>query len=88
MDPVVVDRLLKIVAEVAGPARTPQTLGVGTALRDGGLWLDSVALLELIVAVESEFEVDFDPASDFDDGALESVGSLAAMIGRRRTERS
>ena len=87
-DPVVVDRLLKIVAEVAGPARTPETLGVGTTLRDGGLWLDSVALLELIVAVESEFEVDFDPASDFAEGALESVGSLAAMIGRRMTERS
>jgi len=88
MDHLIVDRLLKVVADIAGPARTPGTLGLDTLLRDGGLWLDSVALLELIVAVEGEFEVDFDPASDFSDGALESVGSLAAVIGQRLAERA
>lgn len=86
-DPALVDRLLKIVTDIAGPGRTPADLGPATALRDGGLWLDSVALLELIVAVESEFEVDFDPTTDFGDAALASVASLAAVIERRLEER-
>jgi acyl carrier protein len=88
MDPAVVDRLLKIVAEIAGPGRTPADLGPHTPLRDGGVWLDSVALLELIVASEAEFAVSFDPMSDFGDGALATVGSLGAVIDRRLREQA
>ncbi len=80
------DRLLKIVADVAGPGRTPADLGPDTALRDGGVWLDSVGLLELIVAAEAEFQVSFDPASDFGDAALSTVGSLGDVIARRQRE--
>lgn len=87
-DQAILERLLKIVADIAGPERMPEDLGPATSLRDGGLWLDSVALLELIVAVESEFEVDFDPTSDFGDAALASVGSLAGVITRRLGERA
>lgn len=87
-DPGVVDRLLKIVAEVAGPGRTPADLGPHTPLRDGGVWLDSVALLELIVASEAEFAVSFDPTSDFGDTALATVESLGAVIDRRLQEQA
>jgi acyl carrier protein len=77
------DRLKAILREVAGPGRTPPALGAETPLRAGGFWFDSVALLELIVAVETEFGVDFDPATDFGDAALRTVGSLTAVIERR-----
>lgn len=87
-DPAAMDRLLKIVADVAGPGRTPTDLGPGTPLRDGGVWLDSVGLLELIVAAEAEFDVSFDPTSDFGNAALATVGSLGAVIDRRRREQA
>ena len=51
----ILDRLEKIVRQVAGAARASGALDASTPLRDGGLWLDSVALLELVVAVEREF---------------------------------
>ena len=84
----VVDRLMKIVADVAGPGRTPADLGSHTPLRDGGVWLDSVGLLELIVAAEAEFDVSFDPTSDFGDAALDTVGSLGEVIDRRLREQA
>jgi acyl carrier protein len=74
---------MTILADVAGPGRVPAGAGGETPLRDGGFWLDSVALLELVVAVESEFGVDFDPATDFGEAALRTVGSLTAVIERR-----
>jgi acyl carrier protein len=82
-DPALLARLRGIISEIAGPGRAADEIGVETPLRDGGLWLDSVALLELIVAVEAAFEVDFDPTSDFGDSALQTVGSLAIVIERR-----
>ncbi len=82
-DEAIRQRLLKIVRDVAGPGRAPAEIDASTPLRDGGFWLDSVALLELIVAVEAEFEVDFDPTTDFGEAALATVGSLSAVIERR-----
>ena len=87
-DPAVLDRLMKIVVDVAGPGRTPSDLGPHTLLRDGGVWLDSVGLLELIVATEAEFDVSFDPTSDFGDAALATVGSLGDVIDRRLREQA
>ena len=77
----VLGRLEKVVRELAGPARTGP-LDAATPLRDGGLWLDSVALLELVVAVEREFGVDFEP-TDLSDASLRTLGSLAEVIERR-----
>jgi acyl carrier protein len=79
---VILDRLEKLVRELAGPARASGPLDAATPLRDGGLWLDSVALLELVVAVEREFGVDFEPA-DLSDSSLQTLGSLADVIERR-----
>jgi acyl carrier protein len=80
----VLDRVMEIVADVAGPARTPAEVRPGTPLREGGFWLDSVDLLELVVACEAEFDLDFDPATGLTETALATVGSLAAMIASRR----
>jgi acyl carrier protein len=76
-------RLARIVLAVAGRGPASGEIDPSTPLRDGGLWLDSVRLLELIVAVEAEFEVDFDPVTDFGEAALATVGSLSAVIERR-----
>jgi len=51
----VLDRVLAIVASVAGPERTPETAGPDTLLGDDGYWLDSVDVLEVILACEQEF---------------------------------
>jgi acyl carrier protein len=86
-EPSVVDRVLKIVADVAGPSRTPPDAGAGTPLCDGGFWLDSLALLELVMACEAEFDFDFDPGTEIAQAKRATVGSLAAIITERRPRR-
>jgi acyl carrier protein len=83
----VLDRVMEIVSEVAGPGRTPSVVRPDTPLRDGGFWLHSADLLELVVACEAEFDLDFDPATGLSEVALSTAGSLAAMIASRRPNR-
>ena len=79
----VLGRLMALLGRIAGADRTPADAGPETPIREGGFWLDSVALLELIVAAETEFGVEFDPTRDFDEAPLRTVGSFAACIGAR-----
>ena len=78
-----VPRVLAVLARVAGPERTPPGAGADTPLAGGGFWLDSVALLEVIVACETEFDVSFDPDTDLTPEALATVGSLAQLVAAR-----
>jgi acyl carrier protein len=73
-------RVLAIVAGIAGEERSPAAAGPDTPLTEGGFWLDSVALLEVILACEEEFEIIFDPETDLTSEALGTVGALAASI--------
>jgi acyl carrier protein len=82
---VTLDRVQAIVSRVAGPSRSPTDAGPETPLVDGGFWLDSVHLLEAIIACEAEFGVVFDPETDFADEHLRTVKSLHDLI---RTKRS
>ena len=77
----VLARLRVIVARVVGPRRTPPA-ALSTDLHpgEGGWWLDSLELLEVIVACEAEFQITFEPARDLLGGALETLGTLAALI--------
>jgi acyl carrier protein len=84
MDDPVVTRLLEIVEYVAGAHRLPDDLGVHTPITAGGLELDSVAVLELILACETEFSVTFDPRTDLTREALHTIGSLARSVHRAR----
>ena len=79
----IVERVIALVARIAGPERTPLEIGLDTPLTDGGFWLDSVALVETIVACEAEFSVEFDSEEDLTTVALESIGSLATVIQRK-----
>jgi acyl carrier protein len=82
----IVTRVIALAARIAGPARTPDEVGPDTSLTEGGFWLDSVALVEVIVACEAEFFVEFDSEEDLTTGALESIGSLATVIERKLAE--
>jgi len=74
------EQVLAVIARVAGDHRCPVDAGSHTPLTEGGFWLDSVHLLETIIACEDTFGVVFDPASDFSDRTLITVGTLWDLI--------
>lgn len=76
------ERLLKIVAFVAGAHRLPADLGAHTPIGEGGLEFDSASVLELIVSCEAEFSVTLGPDTDFTEEALSTVGRLAESVRR------
>ena len=80
----IVTRVIAITTRIAGPERTPSEVGPDTPLTEGGFWLDSVSLVEIIVACEAEFSVEFDSEEDLTTAALESIGSLATVIERKQ----
>lgn len=76
-------RVEAIVVKIAGPHRTPADVGVDTALGEGGFWLDSLGLLEVIIACEDEFGIVFGSGPDFNPESLRSLGSLAELVRRK-----
>jgi acyl carrier protein len=79
----VLDRVLELAAGLAN--RRPESLGPETSLVDGGFWLDSLALLELLVACEDAFGVCLDPA-DLTPARLRTASGLAALVNARLAE--
>ena len=79
-DDSILDRVLAIVARISGPARTPPDAGPDTPLGEEGYWLDSLELLDVIVACENEFGTTLDEASGLGADALESARTLARVI--------
>ena len=80
----IVDRVLDVVRRVAGPARTPADAGPETPLGTGGFWLDSVDLVEVAVACEHEFGLEFEGETDLTREALATARSLAGLIAEKR----
>ena len=72
-----------VIERIAGPGRTPEPCGPDTPLGDGS-WLDSVELLEVMVACETEFGIAFDDAGDLSAGALNTLGTLTEAIRAKR----
>ena len=79
----VLDRVQALVAAIAGPDRTPPDAGPDTALIDGGFWLDSVSLLEVIIACEAEFGIALDTHADLTADTLTTSRKLATLIERK-----
>jgi len=79
-DDPILERVQAIVARIAGPGRTPHNAGPDTPLGEEGFWLDSLDLLDVIVACESEFGTVLDQASGLGVEALESARNLAQLI--------
>ncbi len=80
-----VARTRAIIERIAGPPRTPADVSRQTRLGDG-FWLDSVELLELVIACEQEFGIVFSETGDLDASHLETFGSLVDLVERRRQE--
>jgi acyl carrier protein len=72
--------LIGILAEIAGPDRTPPQVGLETSLTEGGLWLDSADLLEAVLACEAAFSVRLDPPALFSDISTLTVGRLMDAV--------
>jgi acyl carrier protein len=76
-------RVQAIVADVAGTKRVPDDAGPDTPLGDEGYWLDSVEVLEVILACEAEFGMTFESGADLQPDTLRTPRRLAALIRDR-----
>ncbi len=83
----VLKRIIAIVTRVAGDARTPERVGADTRLTDG-FWLDSIEMLDVVIACELDFGIVFNESLDLTPAALETVGTLAALVQRRLVDTS
>ena len=75
-----VARLVEILTEVAGPDRTPERVSAETALNEGGFWLDSADLLEVLLACEATFSVTLDPTTILPEGSSLTVARLMRAL--------
>jgi acyl carrier protein len=82
-DPILV-RVRSIIERITGAERTPAGSGPDTPLGDG-FWLDSIDLLEVLVACELEFGVVLDDTSDVESGAFGTLGTLTELIRSRQS---
>lgn len=76
-------RVHEIVAGVAGADRTPANPGPDTPLGAEGFWLDSVELLEVIIACEQEFTIELFGEGEDASAQLRTVETLAEAIHAR-----
>lgn len=73
------DRIIPILRRAAGLA-DEERLDADTGLVGSGLSLDSVAVLELVVAIENEFAIELTQAQLIESQALRTLGALAALV--------
>jgi acyl carrier protein len=78
-----IERVHSIVERIAGPARSVPGAGPETRLGDGGFWLDSTAMLEVVLACEEEFGIVFDWEGELSPEVLGTIRSLAEAIRRK-----
>jgi acyl carrier protein len=76
-------RVQSIVHAIAGPDRTPDDAGPDTPLGEEGYWLDSIDVLEVILACEREFGVVFESGAELSADTLLSPRRLAALIASK-----
>jgi acyl carrier protein len=73
------DAVRAVVERVAGPSRAPAHAGPETRLTEG-YWLDSVELLEVLIACETAFGIVFDNTRDLEGGAFDTLGTLTRLV--------
>jgi len=81
------DATRALVERIAGLGRVPPDADSNTRLVED-CWLDSVELLEVLVACESAFGVVLEPARDFAAGSPTTLGTLARLIRSKTAGRS
>ena len=75
-------RVRKVLIEKMLSEVDPEEIKDDTPLIELGVGVDSVATLELLVALESEFKISIDE-EDISQNLLESIDSIAEYIGKR-----
>lgn len=75
MEDTVESRVKKVIGEITG--RAPETIADGDNLT-GELRVDSLGLVELVLMLETEFDINLDEA-DFD--GLHTVGDVVKYVG-------
>jgi len=75
-------RIRKVLIEKMLSEVDPSEIKDDTPLIELGVGVDSVATLELIVALESEFKISIDE-EDINQSLLENIDSIAEYIGKR-----
>lgn len=89
MNGTTLERLGRLIGEAAKlSADETADLDGPTPLYEDGLNLDSVTVLELLLAAEKEFDVELDPDSLNRAGALQTLQSLAGFIDTCLSEQS
>jgi acyl carrier protein len=78
------DRVALFVRRKVGLAPEDE-LSVDAPLLNGGVWLDSVMVLELLLELEDEFGVELAAEELQKAGAMDSCASLARFIDAKRT---
>ncbi len=81
-------RVLAIAGTIAGPNRTPPDAGPSTPLWNGGFWLDSLDLMDLMLACDAAFGPVFDGRCGAAIADTLTAGELAAAIEARMRPRS
>jgi acyl carrier protein len=75
-------RIRKVLIEKMLSEVDPAEIKDDTPLIELGVGADSVATLELLVALESEFKISIDE-EDINQNLLENIDSIAEYIGKR-----
>ena len=78
----IIGRIRKVLIEKMLSEVDPEEIRDDTPLIELGVGVDSVATLELLVALESEFKISIDE-EDIDQNLLENIESIAAYIEKR-----
>jgi acyl carrier protein len=79
MSAATLQRVIRIIVSATGLS-PEQRLDASTPLIGAGIALDSVAVLELLVALEKEFKIEADPEELRRANALATVGALADFV--------
>ncbi len=84
MSPSILDRVIKVIEQSADlPPGT--TLDASTPLIGTGLSLDSINLLMVLIALETEFQVEISAEELVGSKGLQSVGRLAELVAAKVT---
>lgn len=75
-------RIRKVLIEKMLSGVDPEEIKDDTPLIELGVGVDSVATLELIVALESEFKISIDE-EDINQNLLENIDRIAEYIGKQ-----
>jgi len=76
-------RVWKTLADVAGAGRVPAAASASCPLGPNGFWLDSIDLMDAVLACEEAFGIRFEPETDFDASRLRTVADLVELVRAR-----